>query len=78
MYRLFSSRLYGDSELWLDADERVRLDDLEMRTDVPSTVQDLFAAITTETISELSDFTSYREEFLKLFGFGVNGVGYNS
>ncbi|MDR1458101.1 MAG: trans-2-enoyl-CoA reductase family protein [Puniceicoccales bacterium] len=78
MYRLFSSKLYNVNELQLDDQGRIRLDDLEMRADVQSTVMDIFSKITTETIDELSNFSGYREEFLKLFGFCIDGVNYNS
>jgi enoyl-[acyl-carrier protein] reductase/trans-2-enoyl-CoA reductase (NAD+) len=78
IYRLFSSKLFSTNELQLDEQGRIRLDDLEMRDDVQSIVKDRFLEITTERIDELSDFSGYREEFLKLFGFGVDGVDYNS
>ncbi|MDR0351229.1 MAG: trans-2-enoyl-CoA reductase family protein [Puniceicoccales bacterium] len=78
IYRLFSSKLYGINELQLDGKGRIRLDDLEMRADVQSEVMDIFLKITTETVDNLSDFAGYREEFLKLFGFGIDGVDYNS
>ena len=30
----------------------------------------------TENLFELTDYKSYKDEFLKLFGFGVAGVDY--
>ena len=31
-----------------------------------------------ETVRDLSDFTGYRQEFLQLFGFEVDGVDYDA
>ena len=34
--------------------------------------------ITTENLRDLTDFGGYKDEFLKLFGFGVDGVDYDA
>ncbi|POF59989.1 enoyl-[acyl-carrier-protein] reductase FabV, partial [Vibrio vulnificus] len=34
--------------------------------------------ITTENLKELTDYVEYKEEFLKLFGFGIDGVDYEA
>ena len=34
--------------------------------------------VTTENLNELSDFALYQTEFLRLFGFGVEGVDYTA
>jgi enoyl-[acyl-carrier protein] reductase/trans-2-enoyl-CoA reductase (NAD+) len=75
MNRLFG-RLYGEPSTPLDADGRVRLDDWEMREDVQKAVADLWPQVTTENLAALSDIAGYREEFLRLFGFGLPGVDY--
>ncbi len=37
------------------------------------------AQITSENLrKELTDYVEYKEEFLKLFGFGVDGVDYEA
>jgi enoyl-[acyl-carrier protein] reductase/trans-2-enoyl-CoA reductase (NAD+) len=41
-------------------------------------VADLWAQIGTDNLDELSDFAGYREEFLQLFGFEVEGVDYDA
>jgi enoyl-[acyl-carrier protein] reductase/trans-2-enoyl-CoA reductase (NAD+) len=33
--------------------------------------------VTTENLKQISDYESYRSEFLKLFGFGLAGVDYS-
>ena len=37
-----------------------------------------WSAVTTDNLSQLSDFAGFREEFLKIFGFGVEGVDYDA
>ncbi len=73
--RLFADRMYAD-KCAVDQEGRIRIDDLEMRADVQAAVAKSWDAITTESIAELSDFKGYKEEFLKLFGFGLDGVDY--
>jgi enoyl-[acyl-carrier protein] reductase / trans-2-enoyl-CoA reductase (NAD+) len=75
-HRLFADRLYGGDALELDAEGRIRLDDWEMRPDVQDEVRRLWNQVTGENLSSLADIDGYREDFLKLFGFGVPGVDY--
>ena len=52
--------------------------DLELRPDVQAEVAGLWDKINTDNLSDLSDFSGYREEFLQLFGFEVDGVDYDA
>ena len=36
------------------------------------------AEVTEENLFELTDFKGYKEEFLRLFGFGIKGVDYDA
>lgn len=74
---LFRESLYGSSPK-LDDDGRLRADYLELREEVQQKVEDLWAQITDDTIDSLSDMKGYKEEFLKLFGFEVEGVDYEA
>lgn len=76
IHRLFSQQMYGQSGLDYDAAGLIRLDNLEMRADVQEEVSRLWNEITTEKLTELSDITGYRQDFLKLFGFGLPGIDY--
>jgi enoyl-[acyl-carrier protein] reductase/trans-2-enoyl-CoA reductase (NAD+) len=49
-----------------------------MREDVQAAVADLWPRVTTENLRELTDFAGYQQEFLKLFGFGLDGVDYDA
>lgn len=75
--RLFSDRLYSDS-ITFDDSGRIRIDDWEMEDDVQAAVEEAWGKVTTETIDEYTDFAGYKDEFLKLFGFGIEGVDYEA
>lgn len=77
MYRLFAERLYTGNEVPVDEHHRIRIDDLEMRADVQQAIEEKWAKLTTENIEELSDLEGYRNDFLRLFGFGLDGVDYD-
>lgn len=77
LYRLYTECLYNDSPR-LDDDNRYRVDELELSPEVQSKVEALWEQITTENLNELSDFAAYQSEFLRLFGFGVEGVDYDA
>jgi enoyl-[acyl-carrier protein] reductase/trans-2-enoyl-CoA reductase (NAD+) len=34
--------------------------------------------VTTENLFQLTDYQGYKDEFLKLFGFGVAGIDYEA
>lgn len=74
--RLFRAALYNSSRQ-LDADGRLRVDDLELRPEIQQAVESLWSQVTTENLGTLTDFAGYKSEFLKLFGFGVPGVNYD-
>lgn len=75
--RLFADRLYG-TDLALDDANRIRIDDWEMRDDIQAAVAKSWDVISNESIGDLADFDGYKEEFLKLFGFGIDGVNYGA
>ncbi|MDC7241312.1 MAG: trans-2-enoyl-CoA reductase family protein [Spirochaetales bacterium] len=77
MYRLFSDRLVPGKDVPVDEKGRIRIDDWEMREDVQSAVSELWDKVTTENLSDLSDIEGFREDFLKLHGFNVDGVDYD-
>jgi len=75
--RLFRTGLYGEGAE-IDEEQRYRLDDWELRDDVQQACRDIWPQVTTENLFELTDYASYKKEFLKLFGFGVEGVDYSA
>lgn len=80
IHRMFTQRLYqaDGSEPAVDSERRLRLDDLELREDIQQHCRNLWPQITTDNLTELTDYNEYKAEFLKLFGFGVDGVDYDA
>lgn len=80
IYRMFSQRLYkaDGTEAEVDEKNRLRLDDWELRADIQDHCRQLWPQITTENLKSLTDYVEYKEEFLKLFGFGIEGVDYDA
>lgn len=76
--RLFRTQMYNDGYLNFDEDGRVRVDDWEMRPEVQEAVKAIWPNVETETIDEMTDFDGYQENFLRLFGFGLEGVDYEA
>lgn len=74
--RLFSDHLASGGAPVVDERGRIRIDDREMSEPVQEAVAEAWEKVTTENLSELSDFSGYKREFLRLFGFGVEGVDY--
>ena len=75
LQRLFTECLYTDTPR-LDSDNRFRVDELELDPAIQAKVEAIWPQVTTENLNELSDFALYQTEFLRLFGFGVEGVDY--
>jgi len=79
VYRLFSSKLFTEqTDIATDDKNRFRLDDWELRDDVQQECHQIWEKITTENLFELTDYQSYKKEFLQLFGFEVTGVDYDA
>jgi enoyl-[acyl-carrier protein] reductase/trans-2-enoyl-CoA reductase (NAD+) len=80
IYRLFTTQLYKEDGSVATTDEarRLRLDDWELRDDVQQACKDLWPTITTENLFELTDYKEYKEEFLQLFGFAIEGIDYEA
>jgi enoyl-[acyl-carrier protein] reductase/trans-2-enoyl-CoA reductase (NAD+) len=74
--RLFREALYNPSRQ-LDADGRLRVDEKELRPEVQEAVAELWSVVNTENLYQLTDFQGYKDEFLKLFGFGIASVNYD-
>lgn len=75
--RMFYTRLF-DGEFVTDDTQRIRMDDWELRESVQQACRDLWPQVTTENLSQLTDYQGYKEEFLRLFGFGWSGVDYDA
>ena len=57
---------------------RFRQNYKELEDSVQQRVTDIWNTVDTDTIDEMTDYVGYHNEFLKLFGFGVEGVDYDA
>ncbi|MDX1680568.1 MAG: bifunctional NADH-specific enoyl-ACP reductase/trans-2-enoyl-CoA reductase, partial [Akkermansiaceae bacterium] len=73
-------RLFRERHSSPDPDEagRIRIDDWEMAAPVQQAVAEAWEKVNTDNLSELGDFEGYQSSFLKLFGFGLDGVDYEA
>ena len=76
MIRLFRDRLLSGGGVPTDEEGRIRIDDWEMREDVQQEVSRLWDEVEEENLGDLADLEGYREDFLRIHGFGVPGVDY--
>lgn len=74
---LFRDSLYALAP-HLDDEGRLRADAKELDPAVQAAVGELWEQVATDNLHELSDFSGYRQEFLQLFGFEVDGVDYEA
>ncbi len=77
VYGLFRNSLYSDAPV-LDDEGRLRADGLELRDEIQQAVAEAWDQVTTENLHDLTDFAGYKHEFLKLFGFDIDGVDYDA
>lgn len=74
--RLFRSKL--QLPLDLDEESRVRVDDWELSAAVQDEMSRRWPLLSTQTLTQHADPDRYRQEFLRLFGFGLGGVDYSA
>ena len=76
MDRLLRERIYNRQPL-PDGAGRIRIDDWEMSPEIQSIVGKRWEEVETSNLNELADFKGYQSSFLRLFGFGLDGVDYS-
>ena len=72
---LFKENLFGETPRFDDGGHLFQ-NYKELEDDVQARIQHIWDTVDTDTIDELTDYVGYHNEFLKLFGFGVDGVDY--
>ena len=77
VYGLFHDSLYGEEPV-LDSEGRLRADGKELQPHIQQAVADAWEQVTTENLREVTDFAGYKQEFLRLFGFEMEGVDYEA
>ncbi|MGY1489973.1 enoyl-ACP reductase FabV [Methylobacillus pratensis] len=74
---LYRDSLYNDKPV-VDEEGRLRADYKELAPEIQNEVAALWDNVTDENLYELTDFAGYKSDFLRLFGFGVEGVDYEA
>lgn len=77
VYGLYKDSLYGGSP-HVDDEGRLRADFKELDPEVQARVQQLWNQVSSDNIYKLTDFIGYKTEFLRLFGFDIDGVNYEA
>ncbi len=75
--RLFRTRLTLENPGTDDA-RRLRVDDWELREDIQDKCVALWPQVTSENVFELTDYAYYKQEFMRLFGFEIEGIDYEA
>jgi enoyl-[acyl-carrier protein] reductase/trans-2-enoyl-CoA reductase (NAD+) len=74
---LFIENIYSETPR-LDEQNRYRQNYKELEDSVQKRVTDIWNTVDTDTIDELTDYVSYHNEFIRLFGFGIESVDYDA
>ena len=74
--RLFSTQLKPGSSQRIDDNNRIRMDDQELTEKVQEEVRRRWELVETDNLGEHGDLEGFREDFLKIFGFGFGSVDY--
>ncbi len=77
MDRMLRDRLYNGNPQ-PDEAGRIRVDDWEMKPQVQDVVAERWEQVNTANFQQLGDFEGYQSSFLRLFGFGLEGVDYSA
>ena len=75
IHSLFTENLYGETPRF-DEGGHLFQNYKELEDDVQARVQHVWDTVDTDTIDELTDYVGYHNEFLRLFGFGIDSVDY--
>jgi len=79
LVRLYRDRLYtADGKVPVDSENRIRIDDWEMRDDVQKAVVEKMNKVTAENVYAETDIDGVKHDFLEVHGFDVEDVDYDS
>jgi enoyl-[acyl-carrier protein] reductase/trans-2-enoyl-CoA reductase (NAD+) len=80
LYRdfLYSANAVKNADLVpVDSENRIRIDDWEMRENVQKAVYHRMAVVTPENVFTETDINGFKHAFLEAHGFDVEGVDYS-
>ncbi|QTF91419.1 enoyl-ACP reductase FabV, partial [Halomonas sp. BM-2019] len=77
IYRLFTEGLYVEAPQ-IDEANRLRMDGWETNDKTQAKIEQLWDQVNQQTFHQLADYQGYHADFLRLFGFGIDGVDYDA
>ncbi len=77
IYGLFNRLLFADNPP-TDEVNRLRMDTVETNDEIQAKIKAIWPQVTTENFQDLGDYQGYHQDFLKLFGFGIDSVNYDA
>ncbi|ASJ21693.1 enoyl-ACP reductase FabV [Brachyspira hampsonii] len=77
MYRLLNEKLFNGGEIPVDSENRIRLDDWELREDVQKEVLDSWNKLTKDNLKEIADLALFRKDYMNMHGFDEEGIDYS-
>ena len=77
MYRLLSEKLFSGKNVPLDNENRIRLDDWELRDDVQKEVLEDWNKLNKDNVKELADMSLFRRDYMNMHGFEIDGIDYS-
>lgn len=80
MDRLFRERIYQEladgATVATDEEDRIRMDDWEMRKEVQDEVHSAWDSVDENNLAEIADLEGFQTDFLQIHGFGFDRVDY--
>ena len=76
IHRLFSQQLYGQDRR-TDSEGRIRMDNFELDSVVQDRVSEAWDSIDSSNARGLADIEGFKDDFLRLFGFGRSDIDYD-
>ncbi|GAM66260.1 paraquat-inducible protein B [Vibrio sp. JCM 19236] len=74
MIRLYQDKLYP--EAIVDGERLIRVDDFELSEQVQARVSEIMPNLTADNFMQLGDYQGFKQEFMQLNGFELDGVDY--
>ncbi|OEF23198.1 enoyl-ACP reductase FabV [Vibrio rumoiensis] len=75
MQRLFSSK-FNQAQPPVDAERLIRMDEWELKPSVQERVYEIMQNMNQENFKQLGDYQGYKQAFMQLNGFDIEGVDY--
>ncbi len=76
MQRLFADKLCQDV-VPVDGQRLLRMDEYELDANTQREVKTIMAHMDSNNFKQVGDYQGYKNEFLQLNGFGLDGVNYD-